>query len=51
VTGLIKPYGFVFALLAAVAGRVPLRQVALGLVPFAFWLVRDAVLRPRGRGQ
>jgi hypothetical protein len=46
VTSLVKPYGFVFALLAAVAGRVPWRQAALGIAPFAFWVVRDAVLWP-----
>jgi len=42
VTSLVKPYGFVFAVLAAVAGRVPLRRAALGIAPFAFWIVRDA---------
>ncbi len=46
VTSIVKPYGFVFALIAGAAGRASLRQVALGMAPFALWLVRDAVLWP-----
>ncbi|HEY9181179.1 MAG TPA: hypothetical protein VIO32_10705 [Candidatus Baltobacteraceae bacterium] len=44
---LLKPFGWIEALIAAVAARLSLRSVLLGLVPFTVWLVRDAVLLAR----
>jgi hypothetical protein len=44
VTGLLKPYGFLFAAVAAALGRARGRDVALGFAPIALWLARDAIL-------
>ncbi len=44
VTGLLKPYGFLFTALAGALGRARGRDLALGFAPIALWLVRDAVL-------
>ncbi len=42
---LIKPYGWVYALLAIVCTRKP--RALVGFVPLALWIVHDAVLAPR----
>ncbi len=46
VAALIKPYGFVYAAVALAAARTPWRTALLALVPFAVWVVRDALLWP-----
>jgi hypothetical protein len=44
VTALLKPYGWLFALVAAIAGKAPLRAwVAAGSV-LALWIAHDALL-------
>jgi hypothetical protein len=43
---LVKPYGFSYALVALAVTRAPLRSVLIALGPFAFWIVRDALLWP-----
>jgi hypothetical protein len=45
VTALLKPYGFVEAWIAAGFARVPLRAIALGIVPLLLWIARDVILR------
>jgi hypothetical protein len=42
--GLLKPFGWLYTLAAGAAGRAPWRSLAFGLVPFALWLLRDAIL-------
>jgi len=44
VTALLKPTGWLYALLALVLGRVPLRIVGLALLPLILWLLRDTIL-------
>jgi hypothetical protein len=44
VAALVKPYGFIFAALAAWFGRARRLDVVLGFAPLALWFVRDAVL-------
>jgi hypothetical protein len=44
VTGLLKPFGWLYALGAAAGSRTQWRLVLLGLTPFAFWVLRDAIL-------
>ncbi len=47
VTTLIKPYGFVFAVLAALQNRTSgTQRLAVACFPFAFWIVRDTLLWP-----
>jgi hypothetical protein len=43
-TGLLKPFGWLYMLAAGVSRRAPWRSLAFGLLPFAFWLFRDAIL-------
>jgi hypothetical protein len=44
VIGLVKPYGFILGAVVAISGRMKPRDVAIGSLPFAVWLVRDALL-------
>ena len=46
VTALIKPYGFLYAGVAAAVTRAPFRSWLIGFAPLTFWLIRDAVLMP-----
>ncbi len=41
---LVKPYGFVFAFVALITWRAPKRVIALALLPFALWALRDVIL-------
>jgi hypothetical protein len=41
---LLKPFGWIESLIAAVAAHVSWRAVALGFVPLFLWLARDVVL-------
>ncbi|HET9095137.1 MAG TPA: hypothetical protein VFN37_00625 [Candidatus Baltobacteraceae bacterium] len=44
VCALLKPYGWLEALIASAAARVPWRIIVLALLPLLLWIVRDAVL-------
>jgi hypothetical protein len=44
VTALLKPYGFLFALICALAGKAPVRTWAAAAVALALWAIHDAVL-------
>ena len=44
ICALLKPYGWIEAIIAAWCARVPARLVALAFLPFVFWIARDAVL-------
>lgn len=43
-TVLLKPYGWIFAAVAALASRAPLKVWIAGTVAIALWLVHDALL-------
>jgi hypothetical protein len=43
-TALVKPVGFVFAAVAALAGRARFRDAVAAAVPLTIWLARDAIL-------
>lgn len=45
---LLKPYGWLLGLLAAVTARVPWRAVAIAFVPLALWIARDVLLLREG---
>ena len=45
ILALIKPYGWVYALLAVVCTRQP--RALVGFVPLALWIAHDALLAPR----
>ncbi|MBV8375280.1 MAG: hypothetical protein JO302_07190 [Candidatus Eremiobacteraeota bacterium] len=44
VAALLKPYGFLFASVCALAGRARLRVCGAAALPFVLWLLHDAVL-------
>ena len=44
VCALVKPYGFVLAIIAALATRRFDRSIVFGALPFGVWVVRDAIL-------
>ena len=44
VCALVKPYGFVLAIIAALATRRLDRGVVFGAIPLLVWVVRDAIL-------
>lgn len=44
VCALLKPYGWIEALIGAAAARISLRTVALSFLPLIAWIVRDAIL-------
>jgi hypothetical protein len=48
VCALLKPFGWIEALIAAVAARVPWRACAIGFIPLAAWIARDAILLGSG---
>ena len=41
---LIKPYGWIFALVIAVSFQTPIRVFCIAFVPFAVWVARDVLL-------
>lgn len=45
--GLVKPYGWVFVLIAALCMRAP--RALLALIPLALWVLHDALLAPHAR--
>jgi hypothetical protein len=49
VCALLKPFGWIEALVAACAARVPPRAVLVGFVPLAFWAIRDEALLLHGK--
>ena len=46
VTALLKPTGWIYALVALGLARAPLRIAAVALLPLVLWLLRDAILLP-----
>jgi hypothetical protein len=48
VAALLKPFGIIEAWIAAGLARVPLRAIALGILPLMVWAARDAILYSGG---
>lgn len=48
ICALLKPFGWIESVIAAIAARTPWRAVALGFVPLLLWIVRDLVLLSQG---